>query len=219
MGFWLHAMSPIIAAPLAPVRRVRPRSVAAEDLAGCAVVPPWPFLAAGLVGVPFGTALLEPRADTAPEARRRPVADRLRHLDGLRAPSAGSPGRRTARRRAAGFVGGVLGGMASLSGPAPTIWVHLRGWTRRATRRQPAVQHGRARLLPRLRRHRGLPRPTFFIWAAIAGPCTLIGAHIGLRAIRPDQRRAVPPDRARAAGPFGADPDRHVGQMTLKNAA
>ena len=29
-----------------------------------------------------------------------------------------------------GFVGGVMGGMASLSGPAPTIWLQLRGWTK-----------------------------------------------------------------------------------------
>ena len=35
---------------------------------------------------------------------------------------------------AAGFAGGVLGGMASLSGPVPVTWVQLRNWTRNEQR-------------------------------------------------------------------------------------
>ena len=29
-----------------------------------------------------------------------------------------------------GFVGGVLGGLAGLSGPVPTIWASLSDWTK-----------------------------------------------------------------------------------------
>jgi uncharacterized membrane protein YfcA len=82
---------------------------------------------------------------------------------------------------AVAFVGGVMGGMASLSGPAPTIWAQLRGWNKHEQRavNQPFnmsvlalafVSAGVAGFLDR----------TFFLWAAIAVPCTLLGARIGL---------------------------------------
>jgi uncharacterized membrane protein YfcA len=81
----------------------------------------------------------------------------------------------------AGFGGGLLGGMASVSGPIPVIWVQLRGWNMLAQRgvNQPfnmsvlafsLVTAGLAGFLDR----------TFLIWAAITLPITLIGAHIGL---------------------------------------
>ena len=30
--------------------------------------------------------------------------------------------------RAVGFAGGILGGLAGLSGPLPTLWASVRGW-------------------------------------------------------------------------------------------
>jgi uncharacterized membrane protein YfcA len=82
---------------------------------------------------------------------------------------------------AAGIGGGVLGGMASLSGPIPVIWVQLRGWTMQAQRgvSQPynmsvlALSLISAGVAGRLDR-------TFVVWAAIALPMTLIGSHVGL---------------------------------------
>ncbi len=35
---------------------------------------------------------------------------------------------------AVGFGGGILGGLAGLSGPLPTIWASLRGWGKNAKR-------------------------------------------------------------------------------------
>jgi len=90
----------------------------------------WPFLVGGLVGVPFGTALLR----FAPAA-----AFRLGLGSFLIAYSLFMLTRRTAyvlprvgqgADGAVGFVGGVLGGFAGLSGALPTIWCGLRGWTR-----------------------------------------------------------------------------------------
>jgi uncharacterized membrane protein YfcA len=74
-----------------------------------------------------------------------------------------------------------MGGMASLSGPAPAIWAQLRGFGKDEQRgvNQPfnmsvlflaLVSAGIAGFLDR----------TFLIWAAITVPTTLIGAKIGL---------------------------------------
>ncbi len=35
---------------------------------------------------------------------------------------------------ASGWIGGVLGGMAGISGPAPTLWTTLRGWNKHEQR-------------------------------------------------------------------------------------
>lgn len=89
-----------------------------------------PFLLGGLIGVPFGTALL----------RITPVATFRLVLGGfLIAYSLVMLTRRTAfvlpragrgADGAVGFVGGLLGGLAGLSGTLPTVWCGLRGWTR-----------------------------------------------------------------------------------------
>jgi hypothetical protein len=105
------------------------------------------------------------------------------HASPARGPA--SPRRHRDRRRpadaAVGLIGGVLGGMASLSGPAPAIWAQLRGFGKDEQRgvNQPynmgvlflaLVSAGIAGFLDR----------TFLIWAAITVPTTLIGARIGL---------------------------------------
>jgi len=99
----------------------------------------------------------------------------------VRRPPVVSGGGRVADA-AIGLIGGVMGGMMSLSGPAATVWVQLRGWTAVDQRgvNQPfnmailataLVSAGVAGLLDR----------TFWIWAAICLPTTLISAHIGLK--------------------------------------
>jgi uncharacterized membrane protein YfcA len=129
LGIWLHALQPAAAASLVVVC-----SVVAQTLTLPAIwhaIHPgrvWPFVAFGLLGVPVGTVLLR-RLD--PEwfklctglllvafsafllLSRRPLRLRFggRAADGL-----------------VGFAGGVLGGMAGLSGPLPTMWASVRGW-------------------------------------------------------------------------------------------
>jgi uncharacterized membrane protein YfcA len=72
--------------------------------------------------------------------------------------------------------------MASISGPIPVIWVQLRGWTMLAQRgvNQPYNMSVLAFSLVTAAIAGFLDR-TFFVWAAITLPVTLIGAHIGLR--------------------------------------
>jgi uncharacterized membrane protein YfcA len=88
----------------------------------------WPFLVGGLAGVPLGTMLVayaDPRLfklcvgvlllvfPTALYFHRRPMAIRF----GGKVADTGI-----------GFAGGVLGGLAGLSGPIPILWASVRGW-------------------------------------------------------------------------------------------
>ncbi len=93
-----------------------------------------PFIAGGVLGVPIGVALLR---RVAPLAFKLAVGvllsvwcpamlfarDLPRVARGGRLADAG-----------AGLVGGVMGGLGGLSGPAPTLWATLRGWSRDAQR-------------------------------------------------------------------------------------
>jgi uncharacterized membrane protein YfcA len=89
------------------------------------------MIAGGVIGVPIGSMLL-PHVDQTifrgviglllvlwcpamlvAGGRPRPNGNRAHWADG-----------------GAGLVGGILGGLAGLSGPAPTLWCVLRGWSR-----------------------------------------------------------------------------------------
>ena len=71
---------------------------------------------------------------------------------------------------AAGFTGGVMGGMASLSGPAPLIWAQLRGWGKDEQRgvNQPFNMSVLFLALVSAANRRAFSTARFFIWAAIA---------------------------------------------------
>jgi uncharacterized membrane protein YfcA len=182
LGFWLQAMSPATAGPLVALCAVAGHLQALRSIwRGVRWPRLWPFLVAGLVGVPLGTMLLE-------HVRAQPLKLGVGLLlifysawMGLvRRPPVVSGGGRAADA-AAGFAGGVLGGMASLSGPVPTVWVQLRGWTKDEQRgvNQPfnmailasaLLAAGAAGLLDR----------TFWMWAALTVPISLVGARLGL---------------------------------------
>ena len=130
-GFWLYALSPAIASSLVVIC-----SVIAQTLTLPAIwhaIRPgrvWPFVVFGLLGVPIGTAFLgslDPGVfklgvgvlllifPTVLLLIRRPLHVRLggRGADAL-----------------VGFAGGILGGLAGLSGPLPILWASVRGWGR-----------------------------------------------------------------------------------------
>jgi hypothetical protein len=183
LGFWLHAMSPLTAAPLVAFCSVCGHLQSLPKIwQGVIWSRLWPFMVGGLIGVPLGTAMLA-HVQVGPLkigvglllifycswmafVRRPPVV-----LGGGRLADA-----------TAGLGGGVLGGMASISGPIPVIWVQLRGWTMLAQRgvNQPYNMSVLAFSLVTAAIAGFLDR-TFFVWAAITLPVTLIGAHVGLR--------------------------------------
>src|SRR5260221_7499704 len=87
-----------------------------------------PFVVAGLLGIPIGVVLLKNIDQTI----FRLVIGiillvycsamlLLRNFGPVKAGGAFADG-------AVGFVGGVMGGVAGLSGPAPTLWCALPGW-------------------------------------------------------------------------------------------
>jgi uncharacterized protein len=182
LGFWLQAMSPVTAAPLVALCSVCAHLQALPAIwRGVRWSRLWPFLAAGLLGVPLGTMLLE-------HVRVQPLKLGVGLLlifysawMGLvRRPPIVIGGGRLADALV-GFTGGVMGGMASLSGPPQTIWLQLRGWTKGKQRgvNQPFNMAVLATALLSAAAA-GLLDRTFLVWAAITLPASLIGAWIGL---------------------------------------
>ncbi len=183
LGFWLHAMSPVTAAPLVAFCSVAGHLQSLPRIwKGVIWSRLWPFLAGGLIGVPVGTALL---GFVQVQPLKVGVGILLllycSWMGFVRRPPVVMSGGRLADGTA-GLGGGILGGMASLSGPIPVIWVQLRGWNMLAQRgvNQPFNMSILALSLVSAAVAGFLDR-TFFIWAAITLPVTLIGAHIGLR--------------------------------------
>lgn len=194
MPFWLQAVPPPIAAQLGAVG-----GVAGQLLTFRAI---WhsidwrgllPMLAAGLVGIPIGAALL-------------PYVDALRFKQGIglvlvvyatsmllaraRAPSpllAASPlpaGRSPGAwaDAAVGFVGGLMGGLAGMSGVAPTIWASLQGWSKE--RRRGVFQGFNFTILTAvLIAHAiaGLLTPALAAAVVLALPGTFLGVVLGQR--------------------------------------
>lgn len=129
LGIWLHVLAPATAATLVVVCSVVSQAQTipaiwhAIDRARI-----WPMLAGGLLGVPLGTRLL---THLDPSAFRLGMGILLLGYSGFmlssRVRTRVAWGGRMADG-AVGFAGGILGGLAGLSGPLPTVWATLRGW-------------------------------------------------------------------------------------------
>lgn len=87
-----------------------------------------PLIVGGLAGVPIGAALL-PMVE--PDPFRLGLGIFLvTYCPLMLLLHGGRPVRWGGRfaDAAAGWIGGVLGGLAGISGPVPTLWTTLRGW-------------------------------------------------------------------------------------------
>lgn len=182
LGFWLQAMSPLTAAPLTALCGVAGHVQSLPTIwKGVRWQRLWPMLVAGIVGVPIGTLLLD---HVRPGPLKVGVGILLLLYSGwmafVRRPPVVTRGGRLADA-AVGLTGGVMGGMASLSGPAPAIWAQLRGFGKDEQRgvNQP---YNMSILLLALASAgvAGFLDRTFLTWAAITVPVTLVGARLGL---------------------------------------
>jgi uncharacterized protein len=186
LGVWLYILPPSTAVPLVLIC-----SIVAQTSTMPAILRSidfrivWPFLAGGLAGVPVGTMLIahaDPRIfklsvgvlllifPTALYFNRRNFA----FTWGGRMADAGI-----------GFAGGILGGLAGLSGPLPTLWASVRGWGK--DERRGIFQTFNWTVLSAafcLQAGTGLVSWQVAWLALLALPGTLIGAWIGARAYR-----------------------------------
>jgi uncharacterized protein len=93
-----------------------------------------PFIVGGVIGVPIGAALL-PYVEQSTFKTAIGVLLTLWSLGMLLArdlPRVSRGGRLA--DGCAGMIGGAMGGLAGLSGPAPILWCTLRGWDRETQR-------------------------------------------------------------------------------------
>ena len=129
LGIWLYVLPPTLAVPLVLICSV---------IAQVSTLPSiwktidfrlvWPFIIGGLAGVPIGILLI---AHADPVVFKRTIGVFLVVFPLLlyfqRNPVAIRFGGKWADA-AIGFAGGILGGLAGLSGPLPILWASVRGW-------------------------------------------------------------------------------------------
>jgi uncharacterized protein len=182
LPIWLQAVDPLVAAQLASacsvLGHVRTfptiwRAIQWRRLA--------PMLVAGLLGVPIGTLIL-PHIGIG--AFRLGVGVLLAAHCSFLLLAAGkvkvAGGGRWAEALV-GFGGGVLGGLAGLSGVLPTVWASLKDW--RKDERRVFFQAFNFTVLTAMlvtSAASGLVGLRSIAALAVAAPATLIGASLGL---------------------------------------
>ena len=186
LGIWLHVIDPKLAATLVLACSVVSQSQTIPYV--------WhavdrrrvgPFILGGLAGVPVGAALV---AYLAPEALKLWVGLLLVGFSAFML--SGRPRRPIAwggraADTAVGFAGGLMGGLAGLSGPPPIIWATLRKWTR-DQRRAVFQAYNLSILFAALIAHAaaGLVTVELARLFLVAVPGTLGGAWLGARLYR-----------------------------------
>ncbi len=131
MAIWAWALDPALAGPLVVFGSLVGQLMASRAvLRGANPMRAAPFVMGGIVGVPIGVALLRyinPLAFKASVGLLLvvwcPIMLMSRNL-----PHIAWGGRKA--DIAVGWVGGVMGGLGGLTGPAPILWATLRGWDR-----------------------------------------------------------------------------------------
>lgn len=135
MAIWSWTLAPDLAGPLAVGGSFVGQLVSVAGLRGGF---DWrrllPFVVGGVIGVPIGAALLP---HVAPLIYQTLVgAFLLLWCSAMLAirnlPSVTRGGR--VADGVSGFVGGMMGGLGGMSGPAPTLWCTLRGWEKTTQR-------------------------------------------------------------------------------------
>ena len=183
LGIWLYVLPPSLAVPLVMICSVVAQTTTLPSMwrsFDFSLI--WPFIIGGLAGVPLGTMLV---------AHANPIVFKLGFgifllvfpvvLYLQRKPMAFRFGGKPADT-AIGFFGGILGGLAGLSGPIPILWASVRGWNK--TERRGIFQIFNWTILLTalcLQIGTGLVK-TDVIWLGlVAFPGTVAGAWLGTR--------------------------------------
>jgi uncharacterized protein len=186
LGIWLYVLPPSVAVPLVVICSIVGQSSTLPSFwRSIDFTLVWPFLIGGLAGVPLGTMLI---AHADPGIFRLSIGVLLLvfpiALYFNRAPMALSFGGRIADA-AVGFAGGILGGLAGLSGALPTLWATVRGWGK-DERRGVFQTFNWTVLMVALCLQAGTGFITVeVLWLALlALPGTILGAWLGARIYR-----------------------------------
>ena len=183
LGIWLYVVPPSIAVPLVLICSVVAQSSTLPTFwRSFDFKLVWPFLIGGLAGVPLGTLMI---AHADPQVFKLSVGVLLLIFPAAlyfsRGPMALRFGGRTADALV-GFAGGILGGLAGLSGALPTLWASVRGWGK--DERRGIFQTFNWTVLSAslcLQAATGLIRIEVLRLALVVLPATIFGAWAGAR--------------------------------------
>jgi uncharacterized protein len=192
LGIWLYVMPPSLAASLVIICSVVSNLQTLPTICRTIEVKrSLAFILPGLIGVPIGVALL-----SLIDTRLLNVGIGVLLLSFAlfvllyRSNAVNAWGGRLADG-AIGFGGGILGGLAGLSGPLPTMWASFRGWKKNESR--GVFQAFNLCILTiALLTHAVAGYLTWELaWAVLAAlPGTVLGSWVGIRVYRrlSDQR-------------------------------
>jgi uncharacterized membrane protein YfcA len=192
MGLWAWALPPQIAAPLAVFGALLGQVASLASVrAGFDFRRIAPLIVGGALGVPIGVFLLH----NADPARFKLAIGALLTLYGLYGLIVRDPPRVRAGGSGldafAGLVGGVLGGLAGMSGIVPAIWTQLRGWRRDLKRATMQVYNIAMHVLTlSAYASTGTLDATAFRLFALVAPAMLIPSYIGARLYRRASEKA-----------------------------
>src|SRR5947209_12485885 len=185
LGIWLYVLPPSAAVPLVLICSVVAQTATLPSMwKSSDLTLVWPFLIGGLLGVPLGTMLV---AHADPGIFKLTVGLLLLVFPTalyFSAPMSYAFGGRIADG-IVGFVGGILGGLAGLSGPPPILWASIRGWGK--DERRGVFQTFNWTVLFAalcLQAASGLVAREVLWLAALAFPGTILGSWIGARLYR-----------------------------------
>ena len=186
LGIWLYVLPPSIVVPLVLICSIVAQTSTLPSIwrtIDFRLV--WPFLLGGVAGVPLGTVLV---AYADPGIFKLSIGILLLVFPAAlylnRRPMAFSFGGKTADA-GIGFAGGILGGLAGLSGPIPILWASVRGWGK--DERRGIFQTFNWTVLSAalcLQAGTGLITREIIWLALLALPATLSGAWLGARTYR-----------------------------------
>jgi uncharacterized protein len=182
LGLWLHVLPPTVAVSLVLICSVVGQTATLPSMwrsFDLSLV--WPFVIGGLLGVPIGTMLI---AHADPRVFKLTIGVFLLVFPlalYFSAPMALAIGGRFADA-VVGFAGGILGGLAGLSGPLPILWASVRGWGKDERRGIFQTFNWTVLFVALCLQIAGGRVGSDVLWyAALALPGTVIGAWLGAR--------------------------------------
>jgi hypothetical protein len=183
LGFWLHVVNPVVAAALVVICSVVGQVQSLYTLRRAVAWHRfWPFLIGGVLGIPLGVAALR---FIDPKTLKVLLGALLIGYTGVtlgfrRFPTTSWGGK--VADGLIGFGGGALGGVAGLSGPLPTIWCSVRGWSADAQR--GVYQTFNLTILATVLCvyfTQGILTKQVWGFALVCLPATILGAFLGIR--------------------------------------